>query len=170
MSSPAGATSAPESIAKFWDLVDNFSDCTLVTKDKNSDKLKGRPMAPKIFRDRRQIIFLFDKQSNKKAEVESCEQVCLTFSKPGTWLSVSGRAHITSDKELIDAAWGPEFDIWMPGGKTDPNIACMEIKPDTAEFWDTTANKLTQMWEFGQAYVGMKAQPDVSDNQRVTLQ
>lgn len=163
-------TSAVESREKFWELVQGFSDCTLVTKDKASDKLKGRPMLPRVMKDRRQIVFIFDKQSNKTSEVESCEQVCLTFSKPGTWLSVSGRAQITSDPELINAAWGKEHDIWMPGGKTDPNVAVMAVDPDTAEFWDTTANKLTQMWEFGKAYIGMQAQPDVADNQRVQLQ
>jgi general stress protein 26 len=141
---------------KFWDLLTDFSDCMLVTKFKDSERLHARPMAPRVSKDRRQILFITDKNAAKMDEVDSYDQVALTFSKPGKWVSVSGTGKIMTDKDLISAIWDKQMEMWMPQSKDDPNVAVLAVDPERAEYWDVTATKATQAWEFAAAYMGMK--------------
>ncbi|KAG5182200.1 hypothetical protein JKP88DRAFT_263291 [Tribonema minus] len=164
------ATGSFEKQEKFWELVTQFHDCMLVTKDKNTGQLRSRPMAPRVSKTRKQILFITEKNSVKTDEIDSCQDVALAFIKAGNWVSVSGKAHILSDRELVSAIWDKEMDTWMAQGKDDPNVVVLAVDPQMAEYWDVTANKMTQAYEFAAARMGMKERPDVSENVKVDLE
>ena len=158
------ADSAPE---KFWEMIEDFKNCMLTTRD--GGKLRSRPMAPRVSKDRSQILFITDRTSHKVDEIETDPQVAATFSKQDEWVSVSGRARISSDRALIDEIWDAAAEAWMPQGKDGPNVAVFVIDPDQAEIWDVKANKVTQAWEFTKALVGGKERPDTTENRKISL-
>lgn len=158
---------ADNSIDKFWEMVDDFDTCMVVTRD--GGKLRARPMAPRIDHERRQILFLTERSSHKVDEIESDAEVAVTFSKHDEYVSVSGRAHVSGDRQLIDKIWDAEAEAWMPEDKNDPNVAVLVVEPDQAEVWDTRTNKITQAWEFAKALVGEKDRPDIGTNIKVAL-
>lgn len=80
---------------------------------RTTGKLRSRPMAPRVVKSRKQILFITDKNANKVDEVESCQEVALAFAKPGNWVSVSGKAHVSTDRELVAAIWDKEMETWM---------------------------------------------------------
>ncbi|GGE15540.1 general stress protein [Aureimonas endophytica] len=152
---------------KFWDMVEDFDTCMVVTQA--GDGLRARPMAPYISEERREILFLTERDTHKVDEVEAEEQVALTFSKHGKYVSVSGRARISADRALIERLWSPDAEAWLPQGKDDPSVAVLVVDPDMAELWDVKANKITQAWEFAKAYLGDKDRPDTTEYRKVKL-
>lgn len=158
---------AEQATDKFWDMAEDFSTCMVTTRD--GSRLRARPMAPYISRERGAILFLTDLTSHKVDEVEADPQVAVTFTKTDEYVAVSGNARVTQDRALIDEIWDDEAEAWMPQGKDGPNVAVLVVNPSQAEIWDVTSNKIKQAWEFAKAYVGDKPQPDTTENVKVSL-
>lgn len=158
---------AEQATDKFWDMAEDFSTCMVTTRD--GGRLRSRPMAPYVSRERGQILFLTDATSHKVDEVEADSQVACSFAQKDEYVAVSGTAHVSQDRALIDEIWDDEAEAWMPQGKDGPNVAVLVVSPSQAEIWDVTSNKITQAWEFAKAYVGDKPQPDTTENIKVQL-
>ncbi len=159
--------SEQQSVEKFWDMIGDFDTCMVTTRD--GDKLRARPMAPRVSKARDKILFITDRDSHKVDEVEADNRVSCTFTKHGEYVAVSGTASISGDRALVDEIWDAEVEAWMPQGKDDPSVAVFVIDPNQAEIWDVTTNKVKQAYEFAKAYVGDKPQPDTTDNRKIDL-
>lgn len=156
-----------DTIDAFWTMVDEFDTCMVVTR--TGGTLRARPMAPRISEERREILFLTDGNSHKVEEVEADDDVALTFSKHGKYVSVAGKARISSDRALVDKIWDSEAEAWMPNGKDDPSVVVLIVDPAEAELWNVKANKIEQAWEFAKAYLGDKDRPDTTEYRKVAL-
>lgn len=148
---------------KFWALVEDFDTCMVVSKD--GERLRARPMAPKISNDRREILFVTDRQSHKVEEIEANPQVAVSFTKSGEYLAVSGKARVSTDRALIDDAWDAEVEAWMPQGKDGPNVAVLAVVPEFAELWDTSTNSVKYAYELAKSYFGDQERPDVGKHE-----
>ena len=158
---------AANTTEKFWEMVDDFGTCMVVTQD--GGKLRARPMAPRVSDERRQILFLTDSRSHKVDEIEAHPEVALTFSKHGEYVSASGRASISSSRALVASIWDEQAEAWLPQGKEDPTVVVLVVDPDEAEIWDVTDNKVKQAWEFAKAYLGDKDRPDTTKHEKIAL-
>lgn len=152
---------------KFWDMIGDFETCMVTTRD--GRQLRSRPMAPKISRERGEILFVTDRSSHKVDEIQADDQVACSFVKKEEYVAVSGTASVTTDRARIEEAWDAEAEAWMPGGKDGPDTAILVVRPNQAEIWDVTSNKISQAWEFAKAYVGDKPRPDTTENIKVDL-
>lgn len=155
------------SAEKFWDKVDDYDTCMVVTRD--GGKLRARPMAPKVSKSRREILFVTDRNSHKVDEIESDPQVACSFTKHGEYIAVSGTARVTTDRATIDEAWDAEVEAWMPNGKDGPDVAILVVEPDRAEIWDVKTNKVANAYEFAKAYLGGKDRPDTTKDEKIRL-
>lgn len=160
-------TMSDASAEKFWDMVEEFDTCMVVTRD--GGRLRARPMAPKVSLSRREILFVTDRNSHKVDEIEADPQVACSFTKHGQYVAVSGRARVTTDRATIDEAWDAEAEAWMPNGKDGPDVAILVVDPDQAEIWDVKTNKVAQAYEFAKAYIGGQDRPDVSTDEKIKL-
>ncbi|MBC8129579.1 MAG: pyridoxamine 5'-phosphate oxidase family protein [Rhizobiaceae bacterium] len=151
----------------FWDMVDDFDTCMVVTHA--DGRMRARPMAPRVSKGRQEILFLTDRNSHKVDEIEADNQVALTFSKHGKYVSATGTARISGDRALVAEIWDGEAEAWMPQGKDDPSVAVLVVDPDQAELWNVKANKIEQVFEFAKAYLGDKDRPDTTEYRKVTL-
>lgn len=158
---------AENATEKFWDMVEGFDTCMVVTR--NGGRLRARPMAPRVSDERREILFITDRNSHKVDEIEADGEVAATFSKDGKYVSVAGRARISGDRALVDKIWDAEAEAWMPQGKDSPDVVVLAIRPEEAELWDVKASKVEQAWEFAKAYVGGKDRPDTTQYLKVDL-
>jgi general stress protein 26 len=152
---------------RFWEMVDDFDTCMVVTRA--GDTLRARPMAPAVSEERRELLFLTDRNTHKVDEIEADSRVAVTFSKHGRYVSVSGRARVSGDRALVHSVWTAEAEAWMPQGPDDPSVAVLVVDPDVAELWDVTSNKIAQAWEFTKAYLGSKDRPDTTEYRKVNL-
>ncbi|MCQ8782210.1 pyridoxamine 5'-phosphate oxidase family protein [Mangrovibrevibacter kandeliae] len=149
----------------FWDLVKDFDTSMVVTRD--AGRMRARPMAPRISADQREILFLTDRNSHKVEEIEANSEVVCTFAKHGRYASVTGRARVSGDRDLVASIWNAEAEAWMPKGKEHPDVVVLAIAPEQAELWDVKTNSVTKAWEFAKAYLGEKPQPDIGEHRKV---
>ena len=97
--------------------------------------LASRPMAALEMDADGAIWFFTDLRSEK---VEHLRVVNLSFTNcsSGTYVSMSGRGEIDTDRGRIERLWSPMAKLWFPDGPTSSNLALLKFVPDAADYWD----------------------------------
>ncbi|HEA29955.1 MAG TPA: general stress protein [Leeuwenhoekiella sp.] len=108
------------------------------------------PMSTKKVDGEGNIWFLSGKDSDHNKDIEKDANAQLIYSEPSSmqFLSVYGRATITTDKGIIKELYGKGDDNWFEG-VDDPNISAISFKPSEAAYWDTKSNKLVSLFKMG---------------------
>ncbi|MBA2657213.1 MAG: pyridoxamine 5'-phosphate oxidase family protein [Tatlockia sp.] len=154
-----------EEAKKLWDLVKPLETAMLVTSEQ--DLMQARPM--QLVQDKFDGTFYFftEVPTEKTREVSQHQNICLTFSCPKSqsYVSVSGKASVIRDNELIEKFWSPFIAAWFPQGKEDPSVALMKIEAYQAEYWQGKGSKITQLFKYANAYVSGH-RPDIGKHEQ----
>jgi general stress protein 26 len=149
--------SSPEHKSLIWNLIKNIKVGMLTTIDSvEKDSLHARPMS--LVQDvyNNTIYFFTSKSSSKVYEVKNGKkEVGLTFSNPSTqvYVSLSGHAKVTQDKELIKKYWNEGVAAWFPNGMDHEEVAILEVRIYKGEHWNADENKIIQLFEFAKAKI-----------------
>ncbi|MEZ0257372.1 MAG: pyridoxamine 5'-phosphate oxidase family protein [Chthoniobacter sp.] len=155
-------SSASEQTQHFLTLLKKLQNAMLVTHT-GEHGFHARPMAIAQVEDDGRIWFFTSVDTAKVHEIEMDSQVHLVAQEGRTFLSLSGRASLIGDREKIAHLWREPFRVWFPGGKDDPDIELIAIRPERGEFWDNSgAQGLKYLWESAKAYVSGTT-PDTED-------
>lgn len=156
---------SPEHKQKIWKLISEIGTGMLVTDDDGS--LRARPM--QLVQDNYdgKLWFFTRIDSAKSEEIFNDRDVCINFSDTSskTFVSMSGRARVTTDKELVNRFWGPTVEPWFPEGKDHPSCGLIEIKITHGEHWDSDVSKLGFIYEMTKAKL-TDTLPDVGENEK----
>lgn len=141
---------------KFWDLASRFEFGMLVTQD--AGEMRARPLAVHLDRQARQFHFLTRASDHKVKELQSDKSVCLTLADPSAnlYLSISGHAEITQNRELIGKLWDASASAWFDSGPDNPDIAVLTITPTGAEYWEGPASAMAKVWQLASGALGGK--------------
>nr|WP_299380211.1 pyridoxamine 5'-phosphate oxidase family protein [uncultured Halomonas sp.] len=157
--------SSPEHKQKIWNMIKDIQVGMLVTED--GDTPRARPMH--LVQDEYDgTLWFYTKRSAEKVmESQQDSKVCLSFSdqEEGIYVSMSGTANLTDNRELIDKYWNPFVGAWFPKGKEDPDVALMEIKIQMGEHWKAKESKAFQLYEIAKANMTDKT-PDMGENEK----
>lgn len=161
--------SSPEHKQLIWNLIKDIKVGMLVTKEVNADdSMRARPMS--LVQDAYDgMLYFYTSKSDAKAfEIEQDRDVCLTFSNPkdNVYVSLTGKANVSKDQELIDKYWNPFVAAWFENGKDDPDVTMLKVKISKGEHWDSNKNKLVQLFEIAKANVVKSATPDMGENEK----
>ena len=140
----------------------------LTTVDENGD-LHSRPMSSNgDVDDDGDIWFFTNASSHKVTEIQKLPKVNVSFADPDDqrYISVSGTAQVVRDRAKIDELWKPEFKIWFPEGKGDPEIALLRVNLEKAEYWDSPSSTIGYALSFVSSLVTGK-QPEFGENKKV---
>jgi len=95
--------------------------------------------------------------NNKLGLPEEVWLYILSFLDPSTtcWVSVSGHAKITNNKEFIKKLWSPMVSAWFgnlgdgihKGDENDPRVSVLQVVPDEIRYWYATRTRVGQMAE-----------------------
>lgn len=131
-----------------WDIVRDVTFCMLVTQD--GESLRSRPMTLESDESSGEFRFVTRLSSATVAEIADNDHVNLAFADPGThvYVSVSGRARVVQDRELLRQVWEPKLAQFFDGGADDPDLAVIRVLPDRAEYWDGRTDVPAANWEF----------------------
>lgn len=142
-----------ESIDKFKKLTESIDFCMLTTI--SGGQLRSRPMSTQEMDENGDLWFFTSDQTHKVDEIEADSRVNVGYSKPNdnTYVSVSGRASISKDKQKIEELWNPVLKAWFPKGLDDPNLALLKVSVEEAEYWDSPNSTLVQLAGFVKALV-----------------
>ena len=142
-----------ESIDKFKKLTESIDFCMLTTI--SGGQLRSRPMSTQEMDENGDLWFFTSDQTHKVDEIEADSRVNVGYSKPNdnTYVSVSGRASISKDKQKIEELWNPVLKAWFPKGLDDPNLALLKVSVEEAEYWDSPNSTIVQLAGFVKALV-----------------
>lgn len=157
-------------LQKLRELVKDIDFCMLTTVDEAGD-LHSRPMSSNGDIDADGDIWFFtNASSHKVSEIAKLPKVNVSFADPDNqrYISVTGTAQLVRDQAKIDELWRPEFKIWFPEGKDDPEVALLRVSLEKAEYWDSPSSTIGYALSFVSSLVTGK-QPDLGENRKVNL-
>lgn len=132
--------------------------------------LASRPMVAQQMDEEGLIWFFTSRESGKIEDLHKHPQVNVAYSDVDNnqYVSLSGRGKLVRDKAKIKELWDPTMKAWFPNGEDDPDVALISVKPDTAEYWDSTSSKFVQLIGFAKAILtGEKY--NAQDHKKVNL-
>ena len=159
-----------EGLQKVREMVKDIDFCMLTTIDEEGD-LHSRPMSANGEIDPNGDLWFFTGvSSHKVSEVASSPKVNVSFADPKNqqYVSLTGVAKIVRDRKKIEELWKPEFRMWFPKGKADPEIALLRISLEKAEYWDSPSSTIGFALSFVSALVTGE-QPDFGENKKLDL-
>lgn len=123
-----------EELRQFTDTLETFDTAMLVTQ--RGSELRSRPMAIADTTEDGRVWFITSIDSGKLQELTEHPNVNVTMQADATFLSISGAARATRDREKVNELWRDDQGIWFPEGREDPTVILLEIVPTYAEYWD----------------------------------
>jgi general stress protein 26 len=140
------ATSDPGTYAKLQDLVDDV-DIAMVTTVTPDGALRSRPMATREFGDDGILWFFTADDSGKVHDLEAEHAVNVSYAEPKKqrYVSVSGSASVIRDRQKVKELWLPMFKNYFPQGLDDPHLALLQVKIESAEYWDADSGNMVQL-------------------------
>ncbi len=150
-----------EAIDKLKELIKHNSIC-LFTSRLTQEPFQTRPMSTAQVDDEGNLWFLSASDSYKNEEVDYDPNVQLFYvnTPDSEYLTVFGKAYISTDRKKIDEVWKPIAKAWFTEGKDDPRITLLKVVPEEAYYWDTKTNKMVAMLKIITAAVTGKTMDD----------
>ena len=159
-----------DNLQKLREMVKDIDFCMLTTVDENGD-LHSRPMSVNGDIDPDGDLWFFTSASSLKvAEISKLPKVNVSFADPDNqhYVSISGKAQLVRDRNKIDELWRPEFKMWFPEGKDDPQVALLRVNLEKAEYWDSPSSTIGFVLNFVSSLVTGK-EADHGENQKIEL-
>jgi general stress protein 26 len=147
-----------DNLQKLRDMVKDIDFCMLTTVDENGD-LHSRPMSSNGDIDPNGDLWFFTGASSLKvSEISKLPKVNVSFADPPNqhYVSITGGAQLVRDRRKIEELWRPEFQMWFPAGKDDPEIALLRVSLEKAEYWDSPSSTIGFVLNFVSSLVSGK--------------
>jgi len=167
----ATAQARENDLQKLREMIKDIDFCMMTTIDEDGD-LHSRPMSVNGEVDPDGDLWFFTgASSHKVSEIAKLPKVNVSFADPENqqYVSISGTAQLVRDREKIKELWKPEFKMWFPEGKDDPEIALLCVSLEKGEYWDSPGSTIGYALSFVSSLITGK-QPDLGVNKKVELQ
>lgn len=160
--------SREEAIEQLNDLIKDIQMAMLVTID--DGMMRARPMATQRTPFDGTLWFMTSTSTHKVEEIRADNRVNVSYANPSknSYVSVSGRAEVVTDRAMIEEQWNPIYKAWFPDGLDDPTICLLKITVERAEFWDSSSSTFVQVAGFIKALTTGK-RADGGDHEQLQL-
>jgi general stress protein 26 len=115
------------------------NSCFFCTKIVEGNQFSTRPMSAQKVDDDGTLWFLsaVDSHKNKHIAEDPAVQLLFQGSPHSDFLTLYGKATITTDKQKIKELWEPLLKVWFTEGENDPRITVIKFVPEDGYYWDT---------------------------------
>lgn len=124
-------------------LIDGIETAMLTTRNRDG-QLVSRAMQTQRRTSGADLWFMTNAESEKFEELALDPHVNVSYYRDRTreWVSVSGRAILSKDRDLIDSLYKPDWKAWLgdtgdgkrDGGPHDPRIALILVEADSVAY------------------------------------
>jgi general stress protein 26 len=168
------AAPLPKKLDELYGLIENVQIAMLTTR-RPDGRLVSRPMATQRREKGTDLWFVTDLESDKIDELVADPNVSLAYYNVKTWewVSVSGTATISTDREMIRALYKPDWKAWFgneggdrDGGPEDPRFALLLVDATSVMYGKRNKPKPLALFEVIKGMVTGQ-EPDVSDVRRI---
>lgn len=152
------------------ELVDGI-EVAMMTTRRADGHLVSRPMQTQKRQEIADFWYVTDVDTNKLDELEHDPHVNLAFYRDGSreWVSVSGTARISQDRDLIRRLHEPDWRAWFgdeggerDGGPDDPRLALVLVDAHSVSFLKLDKPRVVAMFEVAKGLVTGQ-RPDVGE-------
>lgn len=125
-----------------YKLIDGI-EVAMMTTRRADGQLVSRAMQTQERRSKADLWFVTDIESHKLDELVHDPHVNVAYYKDRTreWVSVSGTALLTRDRDLVHSFYRPSWKAWFPedgegrdGGPDDPRIALIMVEATSVHY------------------------------------
>ena len=143
-----------DNLKKFKDYVEDINVCMFTTHT-NDEDLFARPMATADIDEDGNLYFFSDTNTDKHHEIKENSKVNLSYvdKDANTFVSVSGFAVPSDNKEKMKELWNPAYKAWYPDGLDTEGIELIIVRPETVNYWDGSSSSMVQLFKIAQAVV-----------------
>ncbi len=140
---------------RVWSMIQKQRIAMLTTEEHG--KLVSRPMAS-VARPEEHKIYFVSRTDAKVGEIGGSATVNLGFSDTHTnsYLSISGTARTSQDREKLRELWSMFTEAWLPQGPDAEDVALITVEPEDAKLWDSTSSSLVYAGKVLKAVVTQK--------------
>ncbi len=123
---------------KIKELAEKNNSCFFCTAITNGQPIKTRPMAIQKMDEAGNFWMLSASDSHKNQEIQKDDKVQLLFqgNAHSDFLSIYGKATISTEKKLIEELWEPILKTWFTEGVNDPRITVIKVETTEGYYWD----------------------------------
>jgi general stress protein 26 len=126
-----------------YKLIDGIETAMMTTR-RADGHLVARAMQTQRRTSGTDLWFMTNAEAEKFEEIAKDPHVNLSYYRDRTreWVSVSGRAILSKDRDLIDSLYKPDWKAWLgdmgdgkrDGGPHDPRIAIILVEADSVTY------------------------------------
>lgn len=132
-------------LQKLAELIADVRVAMLTTFPTGESAAHARPMyTQKVEADKFDgtLWFMTDAGSGKVDELAENSQVVVTYSAPdkNRYVVVYGTARAERNPDKARELWNVHAKGWYPDGPTDRSLMLIEVRVDSAEYWDGPSN------------------------------
>ena len=170
---PTSDTPTPtaKKLDELYDLIDDI-EIAMMTTRRPDGMLVTRPMDTQAGRDDvpgADLWFVTSIETHKTDELEADPHVSLGYYNDSTkeWVSVSGHATLSQDRELLHKLYQRDWKAWFPdeggkkdGGPDDPRLALICVDAHSVIYMKATHSRPVQLYEITKGLI-TGSTPDV---------
>ena len=158
-----------------YDLIEGI-EIAMFTTRRPDGRLVSRPMATQTQAEGSDLWFVTDIESHKLDELAFDSQVNLAYYKDRTreWVSVSGTATVTQDRNLIHELYRRHWKAWFgdaggarDGGPDDPRLALIMVDVDSVVYLKVDKPQPVVLFEVAKGMV-TGSPPDIGVERKVS--
>jgi general stress protein 26 len=158
----------------FYDMIEDIDTAMMVTR-RSDGHLRSRAMANQKSAAGADLWFVTAEGSAKLADLEHDPHINLSYYKNSSreWISVSGLAMISRDRETIRALYAPDWKIWFAddgdpahGTADDPRIVLIGVTVHAAEFLEVNKPRPVLLYEFVKGWL-TETEPKLGEEHRL---
>jgi general stress protein 26 len=166
---------AGKKLDELYGLIDGI-EIAMFTTRRQDGRLVSRPMATQTQAEGSDLWFVTDIESNKLDELAFDDQVNLAYYKDRTreWVSVSGSATVTQDRELIHELYQKDWKAWFgdqggvrDGGPDDPRLALIMVDVESVTYLKIDKPRPVVLFEVAKGML-TGAAPNLGKEQKVS--
>jgi len=112
-------------------------DICMMTTIAPDGTIVSRPMSNNgdVEYDGNSYFFTYE-ESELIDELKGNDNTNLSFTgNDGLYISIAGKALLTTDKKILEEHWLDELDQWFQDGVNTPGIILVHVKADRIRFW-----------------------------------
>lgn len=157
-------------LKKLYDMIEKI-EVAMMTTRRADGHIRSRPMANQKQAEGADLWFVTAQGTAKLDDLAQDPHVNLTYYRDGTmeWVSVSGIATISQDRQIIRELYAPDWKAWFGsegdvrhGTPEDPRIVLIGVDVHTAEFLEVNKPKPVVWYEVAKGWL-TGSQPDVGE-------
>lgn len=161
-------------LEKFYALVDQIEIAMLTTR-RPDGHLESRAMANQKRAAGANLWFVTAEQTGKVRDIAADPHVNVSYYKDRTreWISVSGLARISRDRQKIRELYAPDWKMWFPdegdprhGTPDDPRLTLIAVDIHAAVFLEVDKPQPVVLFEMAKGWLTGET-PDVGEMHRI---